>query len=1178
MSQRQIELHKVSLEDKYRLLRGQIYLTGVQALVKLPLVQRELDRASGLNTAGFITGYRGSPLGTYDQQLWKAAEFLKEQNVRFVPGVNEELAATAVWGTQQLAFEPGSQVDGVFGIWYAKSPGVDRAMDAIRHGNTAGSSPHGGVLLLLGDDHPGRSATVPNQSELDMISAAVPVLNPASIEDYIRLGVHGIAMSRFSGCWVGMVVLAETVDGAASINFDLDSLRPAIPEGRINGARNIRWPDPHVAAEQRLHEMKLPAVLDYARVNKLNRTLFGSADARLGIATTGKAYLDVCEALTELGLNDEAAVAAGIRLMKIDLIWPLEPLSARVFSAGLREILVVEEKRPTLETQFRDLLFNDAERPKIVGKTTGMSIWEAHASDSLLQVKGELSPGIIAQAIAWRLLELGVSEQLGAQLRDRLVAIEAAERASTRPRMHAIASSASAILTQGARTPSYCSGCPHNTSTKVPEGSKAMAGIGCHFMAQWIYPESTAPFTQMGGEGAAWVGQFLFTSTPHMFVNLGDGTFYHSGILAIRQAIASKANVTYKILYNDAVAMTGGQPVDGTMPVSSMATVLLAEGCRRVVVVGDEVEKYTGQLTLPPGVQAFDRSRLDEIQRELRDTKGCTAIIYDQTCAAEKRRRRKSKALVDPARRVVINPAVCEACGDCSNVSNCLSIVPLETALGRKRAIDQSSCNKDFRCIEGFCPSFVTIEGGSLRKPAPAGLAVVDLPEPPEPSWVAEDDYGILIAGVGGSGVVTVGALVGMAAHLEGKGVSVLDMTGLAQKGGAVFSHIRLSSSRNVKHAARIRAADLVLGCDVGTTVEPEPLAALRRGRTRVITSTAEAATGSLARNPDVPYAGPAALGELRQRIGDAAVETVPAAEAALELLGDAIQANVLLLGYAWQRGRIPLSRAALLRAIELNGVAVTTTKQAFEYGRLLAAAPETLASRSRGREAPVPKTVDEVIAHRSKLLTDYQDSALARRYESLVKRVRQAESKRLPGSESLTAAVARYYYKVLAVKDEYEVARLHSAPEFLASIEQQFEGDYKLNYHLAPPALARRDAAGHLKKRAFGPWMGTAFKLLAKGRRLRNTALDPFRRTPERREEAGLAKTYEGYVETVLEHLNDANIDACQQLLEIPEHIRGFGHIRHAAIKRSEPVATRLQAEITMFRHSSNQPTAETR
>lgn len=1159
----QIPLRDVTLDDKYEVARGQVYLTGLQALVKLPLLQRELDRRAGLNTAGFITGYRGSPLGGYDQQLWRASRFLDQNNIRFLPGVNEELAATAVWGTQQLAFEPGRNVDGVFAIWYGKNPGVDRAMDALRHGNTSGSSKHGGVLLLGGDDHPGRSASVPNQSELDFISAAIPVLNPSDIADYLRLGLHGIALSRYSGCWAGMIVLAETVDGAASIAVDLEQLQPVIPFGD-NADRTIRWPDPHKAAEARLHERKLPAVLDYARVNMLNRQIFGSKQARLGVVTTGKAYLDVCQALNDLGLSYQEAASLGLSLIKVDLIWPLEPTSMRAFCESLEEVLVVEEKRPTVEPQLKDIFYNEPRRPRIIGKTSGPSLWEAQPEQVLFQVKGELSPTIIARAIASRLMAIGVDTAVAERLKTRLATIDEKEREAARPRLQMATQNSAAILTQGGRTPSFCSGCPHNTSTRVPDGSRALAGIGCHFMAQWIYPEQTAPFTQMGSEGAAWVGQAAFTDTQHMFVNLGDGTFYHSGLLAIRQSIAAKVNVTYKILYNDAVAMTGGQPVDGTLPVPSIATVLLAEGCRRVAVVSDEPDKYVGHLALPNDVRSYHRDALDDVQRDFRQIPGCTAIIYDQTCAAEKRRRRKIGTFPDPARRVVINPEVCEGCGDCNKASNCLSIVPLETELGRKRAIDQSSCNKDFRCIEGFCPSFVTVEGGRLRKGKAQAINHDDLPPPPAFESSINTRFDILVTGVGGSGVVTVGALLGMAAHLEGRSVSVLDMTGLAQKGGAVLSHVRIAGSGTDRYAARIRSADLLLGCDITTTLEPEALAAFERTKTHAIVTRTEAQTGAFAKDPDLPSAIDSSIAELQKRLGSPAVDVINAAEIAQALLGDTIQANLILLGYAWQRGRLPLSLAAIMRAIELNGVAIEAAKQAFSWGRVYAAEPGRVVVRMPQRAMVKPRDLREMVEYRSRLLVSYQDQSLAQRYKNLVARVEASELARLPKAIGLAEAVAANYYRVLAIKDEYEVARLHSDGRFAQMLEEMFEGDYRMVHHLAPPALARRDSrSGLLKKRAFGPWVQLAFGLLASVRTIRNSWLDPFARTPERQMERATIERYEQSVALVETHLSSTNADACLRLLSWPDQVRGYGHVRKAAFERAEGEVHRLEGLI---------------
>jgi indolepyruvate ferredoxin oxidoreductase len=1156
-------LRDVTLDDKYRLESGSIYITGVQALVKLPLIQSRLDRDAGRNTAGFISGYRGSPLGTFDQQLWKAKGHLAERRIHFTPGVNEELAATAIWGTQQLAFEPGAAVDGVFGIWYGKSPGVDRAMDAIRHGNSAGSSALGGVLLLAGDDHPARSASVPNQSELSLISAAVPVLNPATIEDLIALGVHGIAMSRYSGCWSAMIVLAEIVDGAASIEFDIEKLRPVLPDAS-GKQRQIRWPDPHLKAEVRLHEEKLPAVLAYARANRLNRVIFGEQKARLGIMATGKAYVDVLQALADLGLDASRAEALGIRLMKVQLVWPLEPDSARAFADGLEEIIVVEEKRATIEPQLKDLLFNDASRPRIVGKSSGPALWETAADDVLFPVKGELSPSMIANVLVGRLTALGLASCEEARLGAALSALRAAESFARRAPSSAANINPSAILTQGGRTPAYCSGCPHNTSTKVPAGSRAIAGIGCHFMAQWIYPETTAPFCQMGGEGAAWVGQAPFTSTGHMFVNLGDGTFYHSGLLAIRQTVSAGVNLTYKILYNDAVAMTGGQPVDGTMPVPNLAQTLLAEGLKRVVVVSDEADKYHGDLALPAGVPAFDRSELDQVQRDIRIIPGCTAIIYDQTCAAEKRRRRKIGTYPDPARHVVINPAVCEGCGDCNQTSNCLSVVPLETELGRKRAIDQSSCNKDFSCLNGFCPSFVTVEDGRRRAGQSRPFDDNDRPPPPALPAIAERPYSLLVGGVGGSGVVTTGALIGMAAHLEGWAVSVMDMTGLAQKGGAVFSHVMIAARREAINATRIRSADLLLGCDMATTIEPDALAALDPKRTRVISTSAEAPTGSFARNPDLAAAGPAAKRELESRLGRDRVEIVDAAAVTRALLGDTVQANILLLGFAWQRGTIPLSADAIMRAIELNDVAVKQATEAFEWGRMLAASPDKIAGLMSLPTTQPPRTLDELVAHRRRLLVQYQDERLARRYAALVAGVASAEQACRPGSQILASAAARGYYKFLAIKDEYEVARLHADPEFLDALDREFEGDYRLKFHLAPPRLAKREAAtGLLKKSTYGSWLLVAFKWLSRLRFIRNSFADPFARTRERRFDLSLLEHYEAAAQLVIGHLNSSNFDQCVTLLSYPDQVRGFGHVREASHRRIAPEIDRLMMAI---------------
>src|SRR4051812_4754903 len=830
----------ISLEDKYTLASGRVYMNGTQALVRLAMMQRERDLAAGLNTAGFISGYRGSPLGGFDQALWKAKGHLKDHHIHFTPGVNEELAATAVWGSQQVALFEGAKYDGVFAMWYGKGPGVDRSGDVFKHANAAGTAKHGGVLLLAGGDHACKSSTPPHQSEHAFDAAMIPVLYPTGVQEIIELGLHGFAMSRYSGCYVAFKLISETVDSSASIVVGPDNPHILLPQDfQLPAAGvNIRWPDAPMEQELRLQHDKIYAALAYARVNKLNRITVDSPKARLGIVASGKSYLDVLQALEDLGIDERVASDIGLRLYKVGMPWPLEPNGLRQFAQGLEEILVVEEKRQVIEYQMKEQLYNWRQdvRPRVIGKYDEQGEWEVHRSEWLLPAAGELTPAMIARVIAKRIAKFYTSPIVEA----RLKFIENKEAELARPR------------DKIARIPYFCSGCPHNTSTRVPEGSKALAGIGCHYMAIWIRPDETMTFTQMGGEGVPWVGIQPFTSTKHVFANLGDGTYFHSGLLAVRAAAAANVNITYKILFNDAVAMTGGQPVDGQLTVPMVVDQVLAEGVKKVVVVTDEPEKYQG-VPLHAGVEVKHRDNLDAVQRELREIPGVTVLVYDQTCAAEKRRRRKRGKFPDPQKRVFINDLVCEGCGDCSVKSNCLSVIPVETEFGRKRAIDQSSCNKDYSCVNGFCPSFVTVHGGGLRKrkgsAAGGGFAA-----PPAPTLPAlAEPYNIMVTGVGGTGVVTIGALLGMAAHLEGKGVTVLDMTGLAQKGGAVFTHIRIAEQPGDIHAVRVAAgmANLLLGCDIVVAASPDGLSRIQKGRTSAVVNHHETITSQFTRDPD---------------------------------------------------------------------------------------------------------------------------------------------------------------------------------------------------------------------------------------------------------------------------------------------------------------------------------------
>jgi indolepyruvate ferredoxin oxidoreductase len=1150
MAQGPRALATVTLDDKYITEKGRVYLTGTQALVRLPMMQRQRDSAAGLNTACFISGYRGSPLGGFDQALWGARRFIEKNHIRFQPAINEELAATAVWGSQQIGLFPGAKYDGVFAIWYGKGPGVDRSGDPLKHGNSAGSAPHGGVLVIAGDDHTCKSSTLAHQSEFAFIDASIPLLNPAGIEDILDLGLYGWAMSRYSGCWAAFKTVAETMDSSASVSVDPGRIDIALPDDfdMPPSGLNIRWPDQPLDQEYRLHRYKLAAALAFARANRLDRIVIDSPRPRFGIITTGKSYLDVRQGLDDLGIGEAEARDIGLRLYKVAMPWPLEPENARRFAEGLEEILVVEEKRAVIETQLKDQLYNwpADRRPRIIGKFDESGEW-------ILPSNGELAPLQIAKVIGERLTRSGA----GALVADRLAAIEAKERHQ----------GGSVVPFQ--RTPYFCSGCPHNTSTRVPEGSRALAGIGCHYLSQFMDRE-TATFTQMGGEGVPWIGQAPFTETQHVFANIGDGTYTHSGILAIRAAVAAGVNMTYKVLFNDAVAMTGGQALDGGLTVPVVTQQLAAEGVRQVVVVTDEPDKYPMAAGFAPGTIVRHRDELDLVQRELREVGGVTAIVYDQTCAAEKRRRRKRGRFPDPAKRVVINDLVCEGCGDCSTASNCLSVVPVETEFGRKRAIDQSSCNKDYSCLKGFCPSFVTVEGGNLKKHGGGDIDEDGLPPLPEPALPGlAEPYGILVTGVGGTGVVTIGALIGMAAHLEGKGVTVLDMTGLAQKGGAVLSHVRIAARPDDIHAVRIAAgsARLLLGCDLVVSAGSEALSKLQPGQTTAIVNSHETITGDFTRNPDLPFPGSELCRSIAAAVGGDNAEFLEATRLATGLLGDAIATNLFMLGYAYQRGLIPVSAAAIERAIDLNGVAVAFNRSAFQWGRRAAIDPALIEARAVPKGA-VPErhrasaSLDELVGRRVEFLNAYQNAGYARRYFDRITRLREAEAGCTPSSTALTEAAARALFKLMAYKDEYEVARLYSETDFVRRIADQFEGDYRLRFHLAPPLLAERDpATGHLQKRTYGSWMLGAFRVLAKLRGLRGTAFDIFGRTAERRTERRLIVEYEAVLDELAAGLSPQNHSIAVELAALPLEIRGFGHVKeanlqHAKVKEAELLA----------------------
>ncbi|HYE41599.1 MAG TPA: indolepyruvate ferredoxin oxidoreductase family protein, partial [Ramlibacter sp.] len=856
------------------------------------------------------------------------------------------------------------------------------------------------------------------------------------------------------------------------------------------------------------------------------------------------------EALEDLGIDEAMAAKIGLRLFKVAMIWPLEPDGVREFAQGLDEILVVEEKRQVVEYQLKEQLYNwrDDVRPHVIGKFDDKGEWVAPRGEWLLPPKADFSVSQVARVIAGRIERLVTDEATRTQIRTRLAFLDAKD----------------AVLQKAIGTPFrpafYCSGCPHNTSTKVPEGSFALAGIGCHVMATSIYPEMNKLTTHMGGEGTPWIGQQAFSKVPHVFQNLGDGTYFHSGYLAIRAAVAAKVNITYKILYNDAVAMTGGQPVDGTTSVPHIAQQMAAEGIKRIALVTEDLSRYEDRSALPAIVTLHDRKDMDAVQRELRELPGVSCIIYDQTCAAEKRRRRKKGQFADPAKRMVINEAVCEGCGDCGIQSNCVSILPKETEFGRKRTIDQSSCNKDYSCVKGFCPSFVTVEGGALKK-SKAGVEKKgeddgwgDLPAPVLPAIT--QPYNILINGIGGTGVITVGALMGMAAHLQGMGASVLDMTGMSQKNGSVTSHVKLANKPEDLRAQRIATgeADLVLGCDMLTTGAQDAISKMSPERTAVVVNLHEQPPGTFAQNADWQYPASEVKALILESVGGEAshhADFIDATKLATALMGDSIAAKLFMMGYAWQKGLIPLSEAALLRAIELNGVAVAANKRSFLWGRRAAVdlkRVERVATPSQAIVVQMPQSLDSVVRSRVEHLTGYQDAAYAARFEELVAKVRAAEGA-LGAGNKLAMAVAKYYSKLMAYKDEYEVARLYTDGRFVEQLESQFEGKFSLKFNLAPPLLAKKDGKGHLVKAEYGSWVWSAFKLLARLKGLRGGALDIFGYTEERKMERALIVEYREMIEAMLPKLSLETLPLAIELAQLPEQVRGFGHVKEKAV-----------------------------
>ena len=1184
------EIKDFDLDQKFTLERGRVLVTGVQALVRLPVDQHRADAARGLRTATFISGYQGSPLGTVDLTIERHLDLLTAHDVVWVPGVNEELAATAVWGSQEPLLGPLARHDGVVGMWYGKGPGVDRCGDVFKHANFKGTAPNGGVLVLAGDDPMAKSSTLPTQVEPAFYDAQIPVLYPGTMQEVIDLGLHGIALSRYSGLWTAFKIVTTVADGFGVAEVAPDRILPVDPELEIDGEpwRHVQRPGLvtplSLEQEKDIVYGRLEAATAYAAANGLNEIGGAAGAARLGIVAAGRTFTELRQALDDLGLDDQALRHFGIRLLRLGMVWPVEPEIVRRFAAGLDEILVLDEKRAFIELFVRDILYGRAGAPRVVGKTD-------ERGRRLVPADGELSADRIAAVVADRLRSGVLGGDVGAlpvAVEARLALIEAAARAGE------------AVL---ARTPYWCSGCPHNRSTAAPDGSFVGAGVGCHAMALWI-DDRAQIVHQMGGEGATWIGRAPFTERPHIFQNVGDGTFFHSASLAVRAAVAAGVDITYKILYNGAVAMTGGQDVAGSIGVAELTQAMAAEGVSRIIVCSDDPDRHTSGAALAEGADVWGRDRLDEAQIALRDTPGVTVLIYDQQCAAEKRRERKRGLRPTPTKRIFINEAVCEGCGDCGAKSHCLSVQPVDTELGTKTRIHQSSCNFDYTCIEGDCPSFIrvktrpdparssaTVAAGAGRAAQSAPPAEIAEPERPVPG---PDGFAVFMAGVGGTGVVTVSQVLATAALLDGLGVIGLDQTGLSQKGGPVVSHLRFfdgeASGANLIGAG---GTDCYLGMDLLVAADPKNLAKADRDRTLAVVSTSKLPTGDMVAHTEETYPDTdrlLATIDSATRAGDGV--RLDADRMADALLGTAMPANVLVLGAAYQAGGIPVSAASIERAIELNGVAVAANIAAFRWGRLYrrdgidglvslagvagvasvaAPAPTEPAAPGLGLDsvgtrakaaaralvensglAAVPgdraAALAETVERRAADLVDYQSRVLASAYVDFVDAASAREREVMGDRTELAESVARYLYKLTAYKDEYEVARLHLRPgmdDAMRDAVGDFAG-YRVLLH--PPVLR---ALGLKRKISLGPFQRPALAVLKGLRRLRGTPFDVFGYAGVRRTERELIAEYRSLMETELDALTPDTYGRALQLAQLPDIIRGYEDVKLANVER---------------------------
>ena len=1120
----------ITLNDRFDLTKDQVLLNGTQALVRLMLMQKERDRHAGLNTAGYVTGYRGSPVGAVDLWMGRSKGVLEPNDIKFHPGLNEDLAATALWGSQQAELRGEGTHDGVFGLWYGKGPGVDRTGDVMRHANMAGTSPHGGVLMAMGDDHTGESSTVLHQSDWAMVDAYIPVLSPAGVQEILDYGIYGYGLSRFSGVWAGLKVMKDTVEATSVVDGRPDRMSLVTPDFDMpEGGLNIRLIDDRIPQEARMIDHKRFAAEAYARANRIDKRMWGKPGAKIGFVAAGKNWLDLVHALNLLGIDADEAERLGISTYKVGQTFPLDMTSFHEWAEGLDLVIVVEEKRKLIEVQIKEAIFDDRRGRRVYGWHKG-DTWENGRRLELFPTRYALDPIMIAEKIGGILIEEGRGTEA---VKAGLTMLADAKSADNAPDI-------------AARLPYFCSGCPHNTSTKLPDGSRAYAGIGCHYMVQWM-DRSTIGSTQMGGEGANWIGEAPFSTTEHVFQNLGDGTYNHSGILAIRAALAAGTNITYKILYNDAVAMTGGQTNEGGLNAVRIAEEIKAMGVEHAFMVYDDKEDVD-LPAFPKGMTHHTRDELLSIEEKCKDIKGVSVILYIQTCAAEKRRRRKRGLFPDPDKRVFINTDICEGCGDCGIQSNCVSIVPVETELGRKRAIDQSSCNKDFSCVNGFCPSFVTVEGAQLKKAATAEIDLPDLPQPTLPT--IEGTFNTVITGVGGTGVVTIGAIMAQAAHIDGKGVGMMEMAGLAQKGGAVTVHVRLANAPADISAIRVATGecDALIGCELVVSAASTTLGLTKTGHTGAVVDSHETVTGEFTQNTDFAIPGDRLELSLQARLREN-LSMFDATELARVLMGDSIFSNMMVLGGSWQAGNVPLSYEALMHAIDLNGQAPERNKRAFELGRWAVLHPEEVEKYVTGEVVEKPKTLAEMIDFRAEHLVEYQNQALADRYRQLVGRM----------PEALQEPVAKSYHKLLAYKDEYEVARLLC--DTRAKAEAEFDGELKLTYHLAPPMLGGTDPNGRPKKRGFGGWFETAAPWLARMKGLRGTSIDPFARAEERKTERALIAEFEADMNAILAGLNDGNMALAEELIALPQSIRGFGPVKEESVTRAKARRAELLA-----------------